>query len=942
GWLYQFYISERKDEVFAGFRKNKKAGPDEIPAATQLFTPHWIVRYLVENSLGRLWMLNHPDSDLASQMDYYIDPIEDETDFLEITGPEELTVVDPACGSGHMLTYAFDLLYLIYEEQGYAPSDIPSLILTHNIFGTEIDPRAGALAAFAVTMRARSAQRTFFDRKIEPNICVIEPISLTADQLDFLVTTGDDRQAEEDFWNQFAEADTLGALIQSNLDLTTRLARHLEKLDVNGDLLDAHTLERAKCVIDQAQYLAPRYAAVVANPPYMGSKNMGKLLSEWLRGRQKSGKMDLYAAFIERAVSLCVSRGLIGMVTMHGWLFLSSYDGLRSKLRRYWSVVTLAHLGAGAFEEQSGEVVSAAAFVLRNSGSDVSGAYFRLTDVPKKTKKLASSSAFRDSDSVRRFNVQLNDLDVVPGGVLAYWLTPEDLSAFESLPTVGSHTDTRSGMATGDNERFLRYWWEVSRGRVGLGLKNASESIEAGVVWVPYNKGGRANRWYGNNELVVNWYNDGELIKRTKAENLAAGKVTANNAKVWNQDRFFLPSVTWSAIGTGRLAARYSEQGSIFDTKGQCLFVDSENLRYYYLALLNSGPANRFLEALSPTLDFNSGSIAKVPDPRGRVDIAAIAKLARDAVAVQQESWDRHEVSWSFDAFAGLSPGRLEEVVLADSSAWRVKTQALKTIEQEIDGVLLKAYGLRMEPDVAPVADLRQSVSSTMVDLASYAVGCMFGRYCLDVPGLILADQGATLEDYLAKVPTPTFMPDQDNVIPIVDGDWFEDDIVERFRQFLRVAFGERHFEENLRFVTESLGVKSLRNYFVMHFYKDHVKRYKKRPIYWMFSSPNGTFNALVYMHRYTPSTVSTVLNEYLREFQAKLKASLERAERSNMAKEAEQLRKALMELEAYEHDVLYPLASQNIAIDLDDGVKENYPKFQGALKKVAGLEAKD
>jgi len=939
GWLYQFYISERKDEVFAGFKKNKKAGAKEIPAATQLFTPHWIVRYLVENSLGRLWMLNHPASDLVKRMDYYIAPVDEEADFLKIASPEDLKVIDPACGSGHMLTYAFDLLYAIYEEEGYAPTDIPSLILANNLYGTEIDPRAGALAAFALAMKARAKQRTFFNKQVEPNICVIEPISFDAEELELLVTPGGDRAEEISFWNQFADADTLGSLIQPDPVVAAGLAHHLETIEDGGDMYRADSIERARGVLRQAEILKPGYGVVVANPPYMGSKNMGPVINDWLRERQKSGKMDFYAAFIERGMSLSDANGLVGMVTMHGWLFLSSYDELRSKLRRYWSVLTLAHLGPGAFEEQAGEVVSTAAFVLRNARSKMAGSYFRLVDAPRQEKESVARTVFRDFRDHRRFDVDMDGLGVVPGGVLAYWLTQADLAAFEELPPVGAMTDARSGMATGDNARFLRYWWEVSVGKIGFGLASADESIRSGATWVPYNKGGRARRWYGNTDYVVNWYNDGALIKQTKAENLASGKITANNSKVWNQDRFFQPAVTWSSIGTGRLATRYSDTGSIFDTKGQCLFVPEEDDRFFYLALLNSGPANRFLEALSPTLDFNSGSIAKVPDPSSRVDRRELANLARQAVEIQKAAWDRDEVSWDF---AGITGGdqRLSDLARSTGDLWLERTRSLEATEEQIDAILADAYGSPDGVNVAPVDDLRQNAVDFMRDLASYAVGCMFGRYSLDETGLILADQGETLQDYLAKVSTPRFAPDADNVIPIVDGDWFEDDIVARFRKFLRVAFGEEYFEENLRFVTESLGVKSLRDYFVKSFYKDHVQRYKKRPIYWLFSSPKGSFNALIYMHRYTPATASTVLNEYLREFQAKLRASLEHAERSNNAKEADRLRKVLLELDEYEHDVLYPLASQNIAIDLDDGVKANYPKFGAALKRIPGLEA--
>ena len=898
-------------------------------------------------------MLNRPSSRLVDQMDYYVTSVDEETDFLKITKPQDLKAIDPACGSGHMLTYAFDLLYAIYEEEGYAPSEIPGQILGNNLYGTEIDPRAGALAAFALTMKARAKQRTFFNRQVEPNICVIEPISFGPDELDFLVTRGGDRDDESAFWTQFAEADTLGSMIRPDPDVTVRLGRHLETLDHGGDIFKADTIKWAERAVRQAEFLAPRYSVVVANPPYMGSKNMGSIINDWLRGRQKSGKMDLYAAFIERAMGLSVTRGLVGMVTMHGWLFLSSYDELRSKLRQQWSVVTLAHLGTGAFEEQSGEVVSTAAFVLRKSRSKSAGAYFRFTSVPRYEKASVANAVLRKSADDRRFDVNLERLDVVPGGVLAYWLTKADLAAFANLPTVGSMTDTRSGMATGDNERFLRYWWEVSLGRVGFGLGNAEESVRSGVTWVPYNKGGRARRWYGNNDYVVNWRNDGELIKRTKAENLAAGRITANNSKVWNQDRFFLPSVTWSAIGTGRLATRYAEQGSIFDTKGQCLFISDEDGRYFYLALLNSGPANRFLEALSPTLDFNSGSIAKVPDPSGRVDRKKIAGLARQAVEIQRDAWNRDEVSWEFRGTSVRASQALVDLIRFENDAWHKRTLALEEIEEKVDGALTEAYGLPERPDIAPVESLERPVEATVRDLLSYAVGCMFGRFSLDTPGLILADQGATLQDYLAKVLTPSFTPDADNVIPIVDGDWFEDDIVARFRQFLRVASGEQHFEENLRFVTESLGVKILRDYFVKSFYKDHVQRYKKRPIYWLFSSPKGSFNALIYMHRYTPSTVSTVLNEYLREFKAKLEVRRQHHERlaagagtpreiATAEKEVDRLRMVILELDEYEQDVLYPIATRQISIDLDDGVKVNYPKFGAALKKISGLEARD
>ncbi|BAK36823.1 hypothetical protein MLP_38090 [Microlunatus phosphovorus NM-1] len=397
GWLYQFYISERKDEVFAGFKKGKKAGAVEIPAATQLFTPHWIVRYLVENSLGRLWMLNYPSSRLIEQMDYYIAPVDEETDFLKISSPEELKIIDPACGSGHMLTYAFDLLYAIYEEEGYAPSEIPGLILTHNLYGTEIDPRAGALAAFALTMKARAKQRRFFSKRVVPSICVLDPITFSPDELDYLVTKNGDRHAEKAFWNQFAEADTFGSLIQADPDLTVRLARHLATLDDEGDMLRADALKWAQRVIDQAEYLTRAYTVVVANPPYMGSKQMNARLSQFMKDEYPDTKTDLFSGFIERCTAFAGPRGAVAMITMQSWMFLSSYEKLRASLLTNQRITSMLHLGARAFDSIGGEVVSSTAFVLnsrpggsRGTITAQKGVFVRLVEGSSEAEKIAA------------------------------------------------------------------------------------------------------------------------------------------------------------------------------------------------------------------------------------------------------------------------------------------------------------------------------------------------------------------------------------------------------------------------------------------------------------------------------------------------------------------------------------------------------------------------
>ena len=974
GWLYQFYISERKDEVFAGFKKNQKAGAGEIPAATQLFTPHWIVRYIVENSLGRLWMLNRPTSHLVDQMQYYIAPVDEETDFLKIARPEELKVVDPACGSGHMLTYAFDLLYAVYEEEGYAPAEIPSLILTNNLYGVEIDPRAGALAAFALTMKARAKQRTFFNKQIEPNVCVLDPIRFTPDEIDFLLTRGGDKHAEAAFWNQFEHADTFGSLVQPNDELVARLKQHIAQLDDGGDILLADVLDWAERVVLQAEYLSRRYSVVVANPPYLSDKSYSDVLRKLSSTAFSSSKFNTYSMFIERAVALAMPCGFTGLIALHSWMSGAKYESFREWLLNAAPIVTLAHLGSSGFDSISGEVVSTAAIVFHPFGDRQEIGVFVDLTVPRGEQAKAEGlrrAALDPSDS-GRFQRSVDDFASIPGRVIAYYASEAELDAFRRLGALGEVVDFRQGMATTDNGRFLRQWFEVSTNRIGFGIQDGAGARLSGRRWFPYNKGGAPRTWYGNQDLVVNWENDGIEIK-----NNIVRKYPYLKGK-WgfvakNPDYYFRPGLTYSALGGGRFAVRVSPPGFIFDTKGSCVFPNSDLPMTRLAGLMNSTAVARFLELLAPTLDFNLAALKGIPVPD--VTPEAVDGLVEQAVATSKADWDDFETSWDFarPSFL-LGSGTLSDRLDVWRESWEHRSEDQLGQERRINELVAEAYDLAnsVETEVSlEDVSLRRNVRFTygggrsepeysalqtaeaVEELVSYAVGCMFGRYSLDEPGLILTDQGATLRDYLARVPNPTFAPDKDNVVPIVDGDWFEDDIVARFRTFLRVAFGEQHFEENLRFVTESLGVKDIRDYFVKSFYKDHVQRYKKRPIYWLFSSPKGSFNALIYMHRYTPSTVSTVLNEYLREFRAKLTSSLQQQERlaaggvtprqqAAAQKEADRLRKVLLELEEYEHDVLYPLASRQLAIDLDHGVKANYPKLGAALKKIPGLEASD
>lgn len=955
GWLYQFYISERKQEVFDGFSAKgaarKLAGPAEIPAATQLFTPHWIVRYLVENSLGRLWMLNRPSSALVNQMDYCNASVDEETDFIKISKPEELKVIDPACGSGHMLTYAFDLLYAIYEEEGYGPADIPGLILANNLYGTEIDPRAGALAAFALAMKARSKQRTFFNKQMELNICVIDPISFGPEELDFLVTRGGDRDAEEAFWNQFAEADTLGSLIQPDTALVAPLRRRVEALEDGGDLLLADVLEWARRVVLQAEYLSQRYHVVVANPPYMGSSNMVPVLEAFIQRHLPDARADLFATFIERALTLAVRGGQVAMIAKQNWLFRPAFAALRSKLLAAHELEQVVHFGAGAFDSLSGEIASTAAFVLKLHTAGNECWFARLVDGEN---EAAKESPLREAivSGQRVFRRRLGDFLAIPGAPVCYWMSDAGLTALASGPYLADVLNPREGMATGNNARYLRFWWEVSANSTYRAAETRAMAKASGRRWFPYNKGGGPRRWYGHDEFVVDWYRDGHELQTTLHP--GGSRIWAHN---FNLEYIFKEAVSWSSITSRGLALRYYPPGFLFDATGLCAYPRAgREAMFAALALVNTKYGSEFADLLNPTHHFKAGDFARLPLPK--VDSEQVERHASEAIEIAKADWLTQETVPGFLApTAAPVMGTLSSWVDQCRAIGERRTSDLLLIQQTIQDEVGAALG--EESDGSEPIDRgtitlfgnaeyehgsfddpdRAAKRHVVVDLVSYSIGCMFGRYSLDEPGLILADQGATLQDYLAKVPFPTFLPDADNVIPIVDGDWFEDDIVERFRQFLRAAFGEQQFEENLRFVTESLGVKNLRDYFVKAFYKDHVQRYKKRPIYWLFSSPKGSFNALIYMHRYTPSTVSTVLNEYLREFQAKLKASLEQAERSNKAKEADVLRMKQVELDAYEHDVLYPLASQQVAIDLNDGVKFNYPKLGAALRKIPGLE---
>lgn len=951
GWLYQFYISEKKDQVFAGLKKNQKITAENIPAATQLFTPHWIVRYLVENSLGRLWLLNRPGSRLAERMDYYIEPEEPETDFLKISKPEEIKVCDPACGSGHMLTYAFDLLYAIYEEEGYDPAQIPALILQHNLTGVEIDDRAGALAAFALTMKAaaRLGRRRFLRMEVKPEIVVLQKVTFTAAEMtDVATVVGCDLFTDElrETLLQFEQAKNFGSLIVPKLRDPAETLRMVEAPEFAGDLLLKEVRDRVVAVLRMAEALSPKYHVVLANPPYMSVGGMNPAMKAWAEEAYTDSYSDAFSMFIERTGALNVSSGYSGMVTMQNWMFLSSFELLRDKLLSQRTLRNLCQIGYNSFPEMNSKVAQAAAFVIERRPNAGRGVFFNLNEAPQSADKMQVFLSKKEKSEY--FSPIPEDFRNIPGSPLAYWASDSVYGAFKNSDLLAQHASVGKGLDTGDNERFLRFWFEVGRG---------------GNRWVPCQKGGPFRKWFGNNDIVIDWADDGKALRGFSKANLR------------NSQNYFRSGVSWTRVSSAPPAFRSFDEGQIFESTGPCVFA-KDIPEPTVLGLLNSNFSRLVLGMLAPSLDFQSGHVSKIPVPKSAKDLNQRPSI--HCVSLSRSDWDAYETSWDFTVLPLLSPDHRAETLEATYARvrahWQGMTDEMKRLEEENNRIFIDAYGLQDEltPEV-PIEEItltcnpayrygvkgseedreKRLLGDTMAEFLSYAVGCMFGRYSLDTPGLILANQGEGIEEYLATVPQPTFPPDADNVIPMLDGEWFPDDITERFRKFLRLTFGEAHFQENVAFIEKALG-KKLRSYFTRDFYADHVRRYKKRPIYWLFSSPKGAFNALIYMHRYRPDTVSVVLNDYLREFRNKLEGHRRAqealsisgealpAQKTRALKEIEATGRQIEEIDTWEREVLFPLATQKIEIDLDDGVKSNYPKFGAALKPIKGLNDAD
>ncbi|MFD2697405.1 BREX-1 system adenine-specific DNA-methyltransferase PglX [Mesonia sediminis] len=1001
GWIYQFYISERKDEVFAAKGKVKK---EDIPAATQLFTPRWIVEYMVQNTVGKLWLQNRPSSNLKDHMPYYIEsPSAEIEDFLKIDSVEEITLLDQACGSGHILVYGFELLTKIYEEEGYSPSEIPQFIIEKNLYGFEIDERAAQLAGLALMMKAREYHKRVFRKELTPHILCYQDLKLTTDEIKEVFKSIDVKLSNEllnDLEN-IQEATNLGSLIlpqssTSFLEETLEVLMQKEKTSTDFFLKDS--IQQLVTSCQQLVALSAKYHCVVDNPPYMGGGNMNKPLANFVKINYKDSKSDLMACFMEAGLAVLHPKGYLGMINQHSWMFLSSYEKLREKLIKETHIDTLLHLGARTFPEIGGEVVQNAAFTLVKNESKNEGSYIRLVDEKHTNlKRDKTLEGIQNSDSDWFYIANQEDFCEIPGNPFGYWFSKKILELFKnkSLEDIG---EPRQGLATSNNDRFLRYWLEVDNNKVF----NSSN-----LKWFPFNKGGAYRKWYGNQSLVINWEFDGKEVLEYAKKLYKSPTRTIKNIKY-----YFKPGVTFSLTNTNGFGARLSPDGFIFDVQGSTVFSEKNRLNFIS-GLLNSNTVRLLMGVLSPTMVTHVGYLKKIPVVKDNDSL--ISDNVSLCIEISKTEWNSRETSWDFNQNELIKhkSDTLEESYDLYEHYWKNKFFQLHKNEEELNKQFIDIYGLQEEltPEVPLEAitilkeeldqkalkelsanyksgwelvngkwqlksqppttnhQLPFNAKEVLIQFISYAVGCMFGRYSLDKEGLILANQGETLEDYFKLVnseqfmvngqeepstnhqpPTTTFLPDDDNIIPILDDEWFEDDIVGRFYEFLKVTFGAANFDKNLAFVEDCIG-KDIRKFFVKDFYNDHIKRYKKRPIYWMFSSPKGAFNVLIYMHRYTPDTLNQILNGYLVEYREKLNTRMEHldhliesgtsSEQTKAAKEKDKLKAVLLELQEYEREVLYLLATERITIDLDDGVLVNYNKFGTALKKVTGLNDK-
>ena len=988
GWLYQYYNTDPKNAAFA---KNGKITKEEIPAVTQLFTPDWIVRYMVENSLGRIfidkrkeqgvyadgrglegmswdeveakrisneeeiaeqmgWKYYLPEAAQTKEVRQQLDEIQKQSEYKDV---RDIKVIDPCMGSGHILVYAFDVLMQMYENDGYSQRDAAQCILEHNLFGLDIDERAAQLAYFAVMMKARQYDRRIFSRGIQPHVYAIaESNDIDAYTRDYFANNDPKLKAAlNSIINDLRDAKEYGSILTvAPVDFAALYAR-VEEVQNDISLHREAALATILPLILVAEVMAQQYDVVVTNPPYMGSSNMDARLSEFVKKHYPDSKSDLFAVFIERCGQMTGKNRYQAMITQHAWMFLSSFEKLRAKLLLK-DTVNMAHLGPRAFEEIGGEVVQTTSFVLRNSHiADYKGTYCRLIEP---TTQQGKEEMFLSGEN--RYTAQQSNFSKIPGSPVAYWVSKKIANLF-TYPLSDTVIALREGIHTGKNEMFLREWFEVS---YNLIVFNASgfDDVDRQGRWVPYSKGGTARKWYGNNELVIGF----DDIYRRKMSTMP-GHVRPS------QKLYFKEGATWSALSSGFFALRMQPAGHLFDSKGQVAIGEKYK---EIMGLFNTKVYQQLADILMPTLDYKCGDVKKLP--YCHVNNPRFSNLVNKNIFLGRSDWDSYEISWDFKQHPLVrGTARLADAYTAWKSECEERFQQLKTNEEELNRIFIDIYGLQDEltPKVADkdvtvhrIFDTKEDVPKSMqgsnyvrtkrdeiVSLLSYAVGCIFGRYSLDVDGLAYAGGEWDAGKY------KTFLPDHDDVIPITDEEYLEDDIISRLCDWLKAAYGADTLEENLDFIAEALGGKGnssreiIRNYFFKDFFKDHCKTYQKRPIYWLFDSgkQNG-FKALIYLHRYTPDTIGNLRVDYLHKMQRVYESEINRMQdmidHSTNAREVaastkrkEKLQKQLKECRDYDEMIAH-LALSRIELDLDDGVKVNYEKIQTASdgKKYAVL----